>query len=144
MDEPLTEELLNELLESSSVDRYVDEHAGDPRKLADYLNQMLEAHHLERKDVVREAGIGATYGHYIFSGERNPTRNKVLPLAFAMGLSLRETDRMLQAAGASRLYCKNRRDAIIIFCIEHGYSLMKTNEELFRFGEESKIGRAHV
>lgn len=137
MDEPLTEELLNELLESSSVDRYVDEHAGDPRKLADYLNQMLEAHHLERKDVVREAGIGATYGHYIFSGERNPTRNKVLPLAFAMGLSLRETDRMLQAAGASRLYCKNRRDAIIMYYLNRRATLAEANEALYRLGEDT-------
>ena len=29
------------------------------------------------------------------------------------------------------------RDAIIIFCLDHGYTLMRTDEELFRFGEET-------
>ena len=37
--------------------------------------------------------------------------------------------------GANELYCKNRRDAIVIFAISHGYTLQKTEEELYRFGE---------
>ncbi len=54
-----------------------------------------------------------------------------------MQLGLRETDRLLQAAGANELYCKNRRDAIIIFAVQKGYTLQKVNEELYRFGEET-------
>ena len=68
-------------------------------------------------------------------GRKRPSREKVLPLIFAMNCTLQEANRMLQAAGVNELYVKDRRDAIIIFCLEHGYSLMKTNEELFRFGE---------
>ncbi len=54
-----------------------------------------------------------------------------------MHLNLRETDRLLQAAGVNELYCKNRRDAIIIFAVNKGYSLQRTDEELYRFGEET-------
>ncbi len=54
-----------------------------------------------------------------------------------MALSLRETNRALSAAGVNALNCKNRRDAIIIFCIDRGCSLQKVNEELYRFGEET-------
>ena len=62
----------------------------------------------------------------------------MLQLAFAMHLGLRETDRLLQAAGANELYCKNRRDAIIIFAVQKGMnSSKKANEELYRFGEET-------
>ena len=61
----------------------------------------------------------------------------MLQLAFAMHLSLKEADRLLQAAGANGLYCKNRRDAIIIFCLDHGYGLQKTDEELYRFNEDT-------
>lgn len=46
-----------------------------------------------------------------------------------------EANRLLQAGGANELYCKNRRDAIVIFAISHGYTLQKTEEELYRFGE---------
>ena len=41
------------------------------------------------------------------------------------------------SAGVSVLNCKDRRDAIIIFCIDRGCSLQKVNEELYRFGEET-------
>ena len=61
----------------------------------------------------------------------------MLQIAFAMGLDLRETNRLLRVSGASDLYCKNRRDAILIFCLDKGYSLRKTDEELYRFGEET-------
>lgn len=54
---------------------------------------------------------------------------------FSLGLPLREANRLLQAGGVNELYCKNRRDAIIIFALSHGYTLQKTEEELYRFGE---------
>ena len=44
---------------------------------------------------------------------------------------------MLQAAGHNELYCKTRRDAIIIFCIDKRYTLMHADEELYRFGENT-------
>lgn len=61
----------------------------------------------------------------------------MLQIAFAMALTLKETNRALTAAGANALNCKDRRDAIIIFCIDRGCSLQKVNEELYRFGEET-------
>ena len=104
--------------------------------MPEYLQQLLDEKGLSRPRVVAEAGLNPTYGYDIFTGKKNPSREKVLPLAFAMKCTLRETNRLLQAAGVNELYVKNRREAIIIFCIDHGYTLMKTNEELFRFGEE--------
>lgn len=67
----------------------------------------------------------------------SPSRNKVLQIAFAMALTLKKANRALTAAGVSVLNCKDRRDAIIIFCIDRGCSLQKVNEELYRFGEET-------
>lgn len=87
--------------------------------------------------MVRMADLNETFGYQIFTGARHPSRNKVLQLAFAMALTLKEANRALTAAGANVLNCKNRRDAIIIFCIDRGCSLQKVNEELYRFGEET-------
>ncbi len=137
MEEPLTEELLSELLSSPSVDSFVDNAAVGERSLSEYLQQLLDEKGLKQSAVVRDAGLNNTFGYQIFKGTRKASRNKVLQIAFAMGLDLRETDRLLQAAGANELYCKNRRDAIIIFSVKHGYSLQKTEEELYRFGEET-------
>lgn len=137
MSEPLTEELLDELLSAPSIESYLDERDPRGRTLAEYLVQLLAEKGLERSRVVRMANLNDTFGYQIFQGTRHPSRDKVLQIAFAMALTLRETNRALTAAGASELYCKDRRDAIIIFCIDRGCSLQKVNEELYRFGERT-------
>lgn len=81
---------------------------------------------LERSRVVRMADLNETFGYQIFTGARHPSRNKVLQIAFAMALTLKETNRALTAAGVSVLNCKDRRDAIIIFCIDRGCSLQRS------------------
>ena len=137
MEEPLTEELLSELLDAPSASSFLRGNKLLDRSLSSYLQQLLEEKGLNRAQVVRDAGLNETFGYQIFKGTRKASRNKVLQLAFAMRLSLRETDRLLQAAGLNELYCKNRRDAIIIFAVEKGYNLQKTDEELYRFGEDT-------
>ncbi len=137
MAERLTEELLDELLSTSSISSFIEQNSLGHRTLSEYLEQLLEKKHLKRSQVVRMADLNETFGYQIFTGARNPSRNKVLQIAFAMALTPRETNRALEAAGVSSLYSKDRRDAIIIFCLDRGCSLQKANEELYRFGEET-------
>ena len=137
MTERLTEEVLQELLDAPSLDAFVDGREVPAETLAGFLGHMLEKKHLKRSRVVRMADLNETFGYQIFTGARNPSRDKVLQIAFAMALTLRETNRALRAAGTSSLNPKFRRDAIIIFCIGQGCSLQKVNEELYRLGEET-------
>ena len=135
--EPMTEDLLNELLDSPDPAAFASKHKLACRNLPEYLQQLLDERGLRRPEVVRQAGINPTFGYQIFVGQRNPSRNKLLQLAFAMKLSLRETNRLLQAGGCNELYCKNRRDAIIIFCIDHGETLQTVDEQLYAFYEDT-------
>lgn len=135
--EPLTDELLHELLAAPNPEAFIERHDIAHRSLAEYLNELLAAKGLRRSAVVRAAGINETFGYQIFKGQRNPSRDKVLQLALAMGCDLIETRRLMRAAGVNELYCKDRRDAIVLFCIDHGLGLQQTNEELYRFGEET-------
>ncbi len=137
MNEPLTEELLEELLSSPDPAKFINNNNISTRSLSEYLQQLLKEKGLERVKVVHEAGLNETFGYQIFTGARNASRDKILQIAFAMKLSLKETDRLLQAGGVNELYCKNRRDAIVIFALQEGYSLQKADEELYRFGEET-------
>ena len=133
--EPLTEELLRELLAAPSPAAFTEAHGIGHRTLSEYLNQLLEEKGLKRAEVVRAAGINETFGYQIFRGQRGATRDKVLQLALALRCDLVETGRLLKAAGVNELYCKDRRDAIIIFCIDRGYSLQRVDEELYRWNE---------
>lgn len=137
MKEPLTEELLRELLDAPDPGAFIADHKLRERTLSGYLQQLLDERGLKRAAVVKEANINETFGYQIFTGERGAGRDKVLQLAFAMKLTLKEANRLLQVAGSNELYCKNRRDAIIIFCLTHGATLQEANEELYRFGEET-------
>ncbi len=135
VEEPLTEKLLGELLAAPSAELFTQRWAESQPTLGEYLEGLLEERGLKRSEVVRAAQLNETFGYQIFKGQRGASRDKVLALAFAMNMSLRECNHALGLAGVNALYCKCRRDAIIIFCLEHGAGLQKVNEELYRFDE---------
>ena len=136
MDEPLTNELLGELLSAPDPRAYLEKHETPTRVLSDYLQQLLAEKGMIQSKVVHDARLNRTYGYEIFSGAKeNPARDKMIAIALAMELTLTEANRVLQAAGKNGLYCKNRRDVIIIYALEHGYTLQRANEALYEFGE---------
>lgn len=136
--EKLTEELLRELQFSDSLDRFIEEHQPAARPgLPNLLRELMEAKNLRRSEVIRRACLNTTFAYQIFAGERGASRNTALQLAFGMGLTLRETQALLYSAGASKLYCKDRRDAILIYCINKRLALEEADDTLYRFGENT-------
>lgn len=104
--------------------------------IGDYLEYMLEAKGLEKAQVIKDSDIQRNYGYQIFSGIKQPGRNKLIALALAMGLSLEETQRGLLIAKEGTLYAKDKRDSIIIFSINKKQTVLDTNNLLFEMGEE--------
>ncbi|QUI45237.1 helix-turn-helix transcriptional regulator [Bifidobacterium longum] len=138
-EEHLTEELLDRLLSSTSIEQYLDEEPVTTHTLTDYLFERMEAHGLKRADVVRATGINATVVYDVFSGKSRPGRDHAIMLAFGLQCTLRETQRLLRLAGVSELWCKQRRDAIIIWCIRNGFDRISTDDELYRLGEPTLL-----
>lgn len=133
----LTDELLRQIERSKTPEGFLGSVADVERDLPGYLAEKLEEKGLRRSEVIREANLNETFGYQIFSGQRGASRDKILALGFALKLDLEEMRKLLNHANLGDLYSKNRRDAIIIFCVSHGYSLAHTDEELYRFGEET-------
>ncbi len=131
----MTDELLQQLLDSPDPVQFAQKNRITKRDLSEYLQELLDEKGLQRSKVVQAAGINPTYGWEIFVGRAHASREHFLAIIITMGCTLTEANRVLQAAGHNELYCKSRRDAIIIFCLEHGYSLQRVNEELYRHGE---------
>lgn len=71
-EEHLTEELLDRLLASASIEQYLDEGLVSARTLTDYLFDRMEAHDLRRADVVRASGLNATVVYDIFLRQKPP------------------------------------------------------------------------
>ena len=139
-EERLTEDLLEHLLGASSPEAYLDaEGIEGNREFVDYLFERLEERGGKRAAVVRESGLNPTVVYDIFQGKSHPGREHAIMLAFGLRCDLRQTQRLLRLAGVSELWCKQRRDAILIWCIDHGYTREQTDDELFRLGEKTLL-----
>lgn len=108
--------------------------------VSEYLNDLCGKYNMNPGQVIRNAHIERSYGYQIFNGTRNPSRDKLLQLAFGFGLTLEETQDLLRRSGKSRLYAKIKRDAVCIFGLSHEMSLFEVqellaSEELPLFGE---------
>ena len=139
-EEYLTEELLERLRASARPEAYLDEGLTIDRKLSDYLYELLAERGLKRSDVIRASGLNGTFVYDAFKGKTRLGRDKAIMLALGIGCNLRETQRLLRLDGVSELWPKVRRDAIIIWCIEHGYSRAETDDELYSLGVKTLLG----
>lgn len=138
--EHLTEDLLKRLLASSSVESYLDTHETVNTTLTEFLRELIDARRLKRSEVARESGLNPTVVYDIFAGKSRPGRDHAIMLALGIGCTLRETQRLLRLDSVAELWCKDRRDAIVIWCIEHGMSRACTDDELYRLGERTLLG----
>ena len=139
--EKSTEELAKELFRSKDVASYLKEekkYLVGSMTLAEYIKSLLEEKKLNSVEVRNNSGIDKTYVYEIFIGKKkNVSRDKLLLLAFAMGLNLEETQRLLQIGGRCQLYSRDQRDAVIMFCIYHGNTVLQTEERLGEMGFDS-------
>ena len=134
--ELLTEELLDRLISSPDIQSYLDQDSTSNQTLTVFLETLREANNMKRSVLARESGLNATVVYDIFAGKSRPGRDHAIMLSIGLNCDLRETQRLLRLAGVSELWCRQRRDAIIIWCIEHGFDLTATDNELQRLGEQ--------
>lgn len=129
-----TGELLELLKKSPAAASYM-EHAADDLirqiPLSVYLTNLIEEKAMGKSRLIRLSGLDRGYVYDILAGKKNPSRDKVLALCFAMSLSAEDTQQLLKSTGYAPLYVRLERDSIILFGLEHGISLMETNELLF-------------
>ncbi len=137
MIELLTEDLLNSIISAARPEDYLAEGRIIERDLSDYLFELLYERGVKRADVIRASGLHQTVVYDIFAGKSYPGRDNAIMLAFGLGCSLVETQRLLRLAGVSELWPKIRRDAIIIWSIKEGLSREECDDELWRLGEKT-------
>ena len=96
---------------------------------------MMQRRGLYPKDMIHRCGIERSYFYHILNGNKRPSRNMILRIAFCLHADLNETERLLRLSGAARLYPRIRRDALLIFAIQQKYTMEAANELLAREGE---------
>ena len=116
--EKTTNELLEILESKKSIEAFFNEEIDELifSSLSEYLELLISEKKLKKSTVIKRSNLDKNYAYQIFNGNKEkPSRNKVIMLAFGMGLSVLETRKLLKVAGVSDLYARNPRDSIIIY-----------------------------
>ena len=128
--------LLSLIKNSDSFDQAVRYHTSGTEPLfKEVLYELMEQKQLTAKEMIRLSGIERSYFYHILSNGKLPARNMTLRLTLSLGCDLDKTNLLLRLAGHSSLYARNRRDALMIWGIEHGKDLSEVNELLISQGE---------
>lgn len=131
-----TSTMFSELKKDGTFVKFAKEHEETflNQSFAEYLFALSKEKEVAPASVVRNAQIDRVYGQQLFSGIRKPSRDKAIQLAFGFALSLDETQRLLQMADKSRLYPRIKRDAAIVYGLEHRMKLQELQELLYAIG----------
>ena len=124
------------LLNATSIRDFLEKNRENmlDMKLSDYLSLLLSEKDLRVADVIRDSGLGKSYVHQIFNGEKNPSRDKLIAIAFGLHLTADETQRMLKLGGCSELFARVAWDAVILFAINHGKKIDEAERLLYDNG----------
>ena len=134
-----TNNLRRELMETATLDQFLSENQDNFNRdsICELLNRLFQTRRISKATLAKQSGMSEVYLHQVFSGRRNPSRNRLLCLCFGLNASLEETQELLKQCGFAQLYPKDRRDAIILYGILNGMDLFAVNDKLFAENEET-------
>lgn len=131
-----TDQLMALLFKERDIEQFLqrDESSFLLPTFAEYMTDWCKKHDQVPEKVILRANLDKSYGHQLFSGKRNPSRDTVLQMAFAIGADLSQAQEMLKIARKSILYPRVKRDAVIIYCLHNSISLTDTEIILYDLG----------
>lgn len=133
-----TQELLELMKKTPDFDRYMDTIRGElvETDIASSLTSLLDRKNMSKSQCIKASGLDRTYAYQIFSGEKIPSRDKVLTLCLGMGLTLEEVQTLLKYTKYPVLYPRTERDCAIIYAFQNSLCVTDTNELLFEMNFE--------
>lgn len=132
-----TGELLKSLKSARTYEEFLAKEISELNfgTLAEYLELLIASKNLKKSNIITKGNLDKNYAYQLFNGTKtNPSRDKVIMLAFGMGLDFTETSVLLKNAKQPDLYVRDPRDSVIIFCLENRMTLIQANELLMDKG----------
>ena len=128
----LTTQLLELLNQNMSLENILD--LLPDLDIVSYLEACLEKKGLKKNEVIAKTNMQKNYAYQICNGTKKGSKDKIIQLALAMQLDLHDTNNLLSLSDNGLLYAKVKKDAILIYALQHHYNLFKTNELLIAHG----------
>jgi plasmid maintenance system antidote protein VapI len=138
-----TQRLLQNIAHASTLSealRFVDRE-NRPTPFHVLLSEAMASRGLSPQQLATLIDVERSTLYRLLSGERLTTRNVLLRIALALRLSPERTQLLLRSGQRAELYALVRRDALILFCMNHAYTLAQTEDALLQNGEASLFER---
>jgi len=130
--EALNTQAMNEKLKGdvfpSDWEDFLDED------IRSFFDELLFESGQKKSEIIQKANIPRTYGYQLMEGRRKGKRDYYILIGIAMGLDLKTVQRMLAVTRCGGLHSLIKRDAAIIFAINHGYDPIRTYDFMCAVG----------
>jgi len=116
-----TSGLLNRLNQASDPKQFFasnEEHMNMPAFSA-FIAELARSKSVSHQKVISLGNIENSFGHQVFKGTRNPSRDTVIAIAFGFEADLTLAQELLKHARCAQLYPRVPRDAALIYCFQH-------------------------
>lgn len=134
-----TNDLMEELSgQDTDLDRYFEENPTSfiNVDIKEFWKNAVDTSSKTKSDIINKADMSYCYFYDVINGRKIPSKDKIIRIVLAMNLSLDDCQEALRISGKSALYPRIKRDSIIIYAINKGYSIYQTNDLLLEHGEE--------
>ena len=127
-----TSTLLRRLFKAPNLEGFIEDNVDiiQAPLFHTYISELCQVMEQVPERVIKQSSIERTYGHQLFNGTRKPSRDKVIQLAFGFGLDVDGTQKLLKMAQKNPLYPRIKRDAAILYCINHHKGILETQNML--------------
>ena len=134
-----TEKILERIAGANSVTEYLEENRStfDLLTIGEYIELELESRKLTKASVIKRSGINKRYFNDIIAGAKTPNRRYTIRIFLAIGLELKDVQWYLKACDYPQLFAKNKRDSVIIYCINKKLPVSECNAMLNKIGLEN-------
>lgn len=99
-----------------------------------FFDTLLDETGQRKSEIIRKANLPRAYGYQLMDGRRRGKRDYYFLIALAMSLDLTMTQRMLSVTQCGALHPLIKRDAAVIFAINHRYDTFKAFELMCSLG----------
>lgn len=127
-----TSALFRNIFKTSNIREFIAQNSEEMRlpAFSEYISELCKVRSEVPERVIKRANIERSFGHQLFKGTKNPSRDTVLQLAFGFEADVDTTQELLKYARVSALYPRVKRDAAIIYCLHHRFSVVETQNIL--------------
>lgn len=134
-----TNDLMEELSgQDTDLGRYFEENPTSfiNVDIKEFWKNAVDTSSKTKSDIINKADMSYCYFYDVINGRKIPSKDKIIRIVLAMNLSLDDCQEALRISGKSALYPRIKRDSILIYAINKGYSIYQTNDLLAEHGEE--------